>query len=138
MLHMLPTRHGAAVCLKETVRLSILTDTTRGVYEHAISNTRLTQLTPFISFCRATDTYSATQKIPFLFCATRRFITLFTINPTRWHNCLRQVGRGFDSRCCHWNFSFIKLHYGPGVDSASNRNEYQEYFLELKAAGTQG
>ena len=26
-------------------------------------------------------------------------------------------------------------HYGPGVDSASNRNEYQEYFLGLKAAG---
>jgi len=24
------------------------------------------------------------------------------------------------------------LHYGPGVDSASNRNEYQEYFLEGK------
>jgi hypothetical protein len=23
----------------------------------------------------------------------------------------------------------------PGVDSASNRNEYQEYFLEVKAAG---
>jgi hypothetical protein len=28
-------------------------------------------------------------------------------------------GRGFDSRS----------HYDPGVDSASNRNEYQEYFL---------
>ena len=27
------------------------------------------------------------------------------------------------------------LHYGPGVDSASNRNEYQEYFLAVKAAG---
>jgi len=27
------------------------------------------------------------------------------------------------------------LHCGPGVDSASNRNEYQEYFLGLKAAG---
>ena len=26
-------------------------------------------------------------------------------------------------------------HYGPGVDLASNRNEYQEYFLGLKAAG---
>jgi hypothetical protein len=26
-------------------------------------------------------------------------------------------------------------HYGPGVDSASNRNEYQEYFLRVKAAG---
>jgi len=27
------------------------------------------------------------------------------------------------------------LHYGPGVDSASNRNEYQEYFLGVKVAG---
>jgi len=27
------------------------------------------------------------------------------------------------------------LHYGPGVDSASNRNGYQEYFLGVKAAG---
>ena len=25
--------------------------------------------------------------------------------------------------------------YGPGVDSASNRNEYQEYFMGVKAAG---
>jgi len=24
----------------------------------------------------------------------------------------------------------------PGFDSASNRNEYQEYFLGVKAAGT--
>jgi len=35
-------------------------------------------------------------------------------------------------------FIYIKSfrsHYGPGVDSASNRNEYQEYFLGLKAAG---
>jgi hypothetical protein len=28
--------------------------------------------------------------------------------------------------------------YGPGVDSASNRNEYQEYFLAVKVAGAQG
>jgi len=36
-------------------------------------------------------------------------------------------------------FIYIKSfpsHYGPGVDSASNRNEYQEYFLVVKAAGT--
>jgi hypothetical protein len=36
------------------------------------------------------------------------------------------------------NFSLtqsFRLHYGPGVDSASNRNEYQEYFLGVKAAG---
>ena len=47
-------------------------------------------------------------------------------------------GRGFDSRWYHWNFSLILSfwpHYGPGVDSASNRNEYQEYFLGVKAAG---
>jgi len=25
--------------------------------------------------------------------------------------------------------------HGPGVDSASNTNEYQEYFLGVKAAG---
>ena len=41
-------------------------------------------------------------------------------------------GRGFDSWWSHWNFSLTQSfqpHYGPGVDSASNRNEYKEYFL---------
>jgi len=45
---------------------------------------------------------------------------------------LQAEGRGFDSRWCHWNFSLtqtFRLYCGPGVDSASNRNEYQEYFL---------
>jgi len=28
----------------------------------------------------------------------------------------------------------FRSHYGPGVDSASNRNEYQEYFLQVKTA----
>ena len=35
----------------------------------------------------------------------------------------------------HWNFSLAQsfwLHCGPGIDSASNRNEYQEYFLGSK------
>jgi len=35
-------------------------------------------------------------------------------------------GREFDS------------HYGPGVDSASDINEYQEYLLGVKAAGAYG
>jgi len=30
---------------------------------------------------------------------------------------------------------YFRPHYGFGVDSASNRNEYQEYFLGVKAAG---
>jgi hypothetical protein len=37
-------------------------------------------------------------------------------------------GCGFDSWWCHWNFSLtcsFQPHYGPVVDSASNRNEYQ-------------
>jgi len=29
----------------------------------------------------------------------------------------------------------ILLHYGRGVDTVSNRNEYQEYILKRKTAG---
>jgi len=29
----------------------------------------------------------------------------------------------------------FRSHYGPGVDSDSNRNEYQVYFLGVKTAG---
>jgi len=29
----------------------------------------------------------------------------------------------------------FRSHYGPGVDSASNGNEYQEHFVMVKAAG---
>jgi hypothetical protein len=50
----------------------------------------------------------------------------------------KQSGRGFDSGWFHWNFSVtysFQSHYGPGVDSAANRNEYQVYFLGVKAAG---
>jgi len=32
-------------------------------------------------------------------------------------------------------FHSFRPHYGPGVNSASNRNEYQECFLGVKAAG---
>ena len=40
--------------------------------------------------------------------------------------------------CVIGNFIDIKSfrsHYGPRVDSSSNRNEYQEHFLGIKAAG---
>ena len=30
-------------------------------------------------------------------------------------------------------FGYVHVGTGPGVDSASNRNEYQEYFLGVKA-----
>ena len=50
-------------------------------------------------------------------------------------------GRGFDSRWRHWNFSLtqsFQSHYGSGDNSACNRNEYQDYFLGVKAAGAYG
>ena len=58
----------------------------------------------------------------------------------QWVEALRYKpeGRGFDSRWCDWNFSLTQSfqpHYGPGADSASNRNEYQEYFLGVKEVG---
>jgi hypothetical protein len=43
--------------------------------------------------------------------------------------CYKPEGRGYDSRWGHWIFqltSTFQPHYGPGVDSASNRNEYQK------------
>jgi hypothetical protein len=50
------------------------------------------------------------------------------------HDILRPnkpEGHGFDSWWGHWIFQLTKsfqVHDGPGIDSASNRNEYQESF----------
>ena len=44
--------------------------------------------------------------------------------------------RGLD-----WNFVLIfsfPPHYGPGIISASNKNDYQVYFLGLRAADVLG
>jgi hypothetical protein len=50
------------------------------------------------------------------------------------HLRYKPEGRGFESRWCNWNFSLTS--FGPyhvlGFNSASNRNEYQEYFLSGK------
>jgi hypothetical protein len=44
-----------------------------------------------------------------------------------------------ETNVMHFSFNILRIKglfmYGPGVDSASNRNEYQEYFLGVKAAG---
>jgi len=32
------------------------------------------------------------------------------------------------------DIKYFRSHYGPGVDSTSNRNEYQEYSLGVKVA----
>jgi hypothetical protein len=54
-------------------------------------------------------------------------------NAIGWGTVLQAVR----SQWCHWNFFLTKyfwLHYGPGVDLASNRNEYQDYFLGSKGS----
>jgi len=45
--------------------------------------------------------------------------------------CYGSEGLWFDSI----DIKSFRLHYGPVVDSTSNRNEYQEHFLGVKAAG---
>jgi len=55
----------------------------------------------------------------------------------RCHGTNRNVA-GSIPACISGFFIDIKsfrLHYGPGVDSASNRNKYQEYLLGVKVAG---
>jgi len=51
--------------------------------------------------------------------------------------CNKSEGLWFDPRWCQFfiDIKSFRLHCGPGVDSASNRNEYQEYFLGVKAVG---
>jgi len=53
----------------------------------------------------------------------------FVLNKINYHVTLTGVSGFFI------DLKSFRLHYGPGVDSASNRNECQEYFLGVKAAG---
>jgi len=59
---------------------------------------------------------------------------------TQWLRCCATNRKVAGSIPAGVNGSFIDIKssrsfYGPGVDSTSNRNEYQEYFLVVNAAG---
>jgi hypothetical protein len=48
--------------------------------------------------------------------------------------CYKLEGRAFESRWCQGNFRLMysfQPHCGPGFDSASYRNEYQEYLNDM-------
>jgi len=50
--------------------------------------------------------------------------------------CYKSEGRWFDSSWCHWNFLLTSNPSDRTIaHSACDRNEYQEYFLGIKAAG---
>jgi hypothetical protein len=63
------------------------------------------------------------------------------------HSSINVLKYALKNRFCPWVVRFLMVsleffidviflpHYGSGVDSASNRNEYQEYFMGVKAAG---
>ena len=53
----------------------------------------------------------------------------------QWLRCCATNGKVAGSIPAGVSGFFIDIKsYGPGVDSASNKNEYQEYFLGVKAA----
>jgi len=50
--------------------------------------------------------------------------------------CYKSEGRWFDPSCGFFiDIKSFRSHYSPWFDSASNRNEYQEYSLGVKATG---
>jgi len=70
------------------------------------------------------------------------YTTVYNIGTAvrQWLRCCSTIRKVAGSIPAGVNVLFIdiksfRLHPGPGVDSASNRNDYQEYFLGLKAAG---
>jgi hypothetical protein len=66
--------------------------------------------------------YCATQ-----ICCTR--VKIWCRTYSKYCYYYKPEGRGFDSRWGDWIFSIFLIlqpYYGPGVDSASNRNEYRE------------
>jgi len=70
-------------------------------------------------------------------CAIFMIYTQFTV---QWLRCCATNRKVAGSIPAGVTGFFIDIksfcsHYGLGVDSASNRNEYQEYFLGVKAAG---
>jgi hypothetical protein len=73
----------------------------------------------------ATDTHS-------------EYITLLAV--AQWLRCCatnRNVAGSIPAGVSGFSIDIksFRSHYGPGVDSASNRNEYKDYFLGVKAAG---
>jgi len=58
----------------------------------------------------------------------------------QWLRCCatnRKVAGSIPAGVCGFfiDIKSFQSQYGAGVDSVSNRNEYQEHFLEVKAAG---
>jgi hypothetical protein len=58
----------------------------------------------------------------YIFAATRGHVVAQLVEAL----CYKPAGRSRVRVPMRWIFSSFQPHYGPGVDSASNRHEYQE------------
>ena len=75
----------------------------------------------FANFCSLTLKYLGTAVAKWLrCCATNQKVA-------------GSIPAGVSGFCI--GIKFFLSHYNPGVDSASNRNEYLKHFLVVKAAG---
>ena len=109
-----------------------------------------TRHSPLFSNLRTKNT--SVDSSPFGF--SKNFVTVTTEFSEISFSCPIQLGTAVAQwlRCCATNrkvagsipagvsaffidIKSFRSHYGPGVDSASNRNEYQEHFLGVKATG---
>jgi hypothetical protein len=62
------------------------------------------------------------------------YVYMYVCSAVGWGTAL-QVGKSWVRFPMVWLEFFIDINYGSGVDSVSDRNKYQKYFLGLKAAG---
>jgi len=53
----------------------------------------------------------------------------------QWLSCCATNRKVAGSIPAEIDIKSFRLYYGPGVDSVSNRNVYQEHFLGVKVAG---
>ena len=79
----------------------------------------------------------------FLVCLMYIFQLYKFTGRTRWRSWLRHCGTSrevagsiHDGVTGIFQWESFRSHCGPGIDSASNRNEYQESFLGVRTAGS--
>ena len=94
--------------------------------DHAISNTTSSPTHPFSPYCTSINKY---HYCIFMGTAVAQWLRCCATNRKAAGSILASVSGFFI------DIKSFRSHYGPGVDSASNRNEYQEHFLGVKAAG---
>jgi len=102
---------------------AISVDCTRAVYTVKKCSWRWASLSP--ETCRADSNRSINENCCILLVAYIVVLMMHGLKNIKnkfW--CVSEVG-----------IKSFRSHYDPGVDSASNRNEYQEHFLVVKAAG---